>query len=198
MELGAGALGFNFYPPSPRSIPLGSSDSELDWVKDLSKLFPGIVRIAVVVNPEARLLQQLQKAGCFEAIQFHGDETPEFSAAEGAAFPHWIKALRIRTEEDLAIATQFQTPFLLLDAAVKGGYGGSGQTLDWTLAARFVASNPNLRVILAGGLNPTNVAAAVKQVRPHAVDVASGVESSPGHKDPVKMRAFFSALSATS
>lgn len=190
IESGAGALGFNFYPPSPRSIP---ADSDLGWIRDLGKAYSDIARIAVVVNPDDALLKKLCGAECFDAIQFHGDESPIFCAAEGSAFDYWIKALRIRSESDLAVAESFDTPFLLLDAAVTGSYGGSGQTLDWSLAATFVAEHPERRVILAGGLTPENVGAAVTQVSPHAVDVASGVESSPGRKDPEKVRGFVMA-----
>lgn len=190
IEAGAGALGFNFYPPSPRSIP---HDADLGWIKELAKSFPDVAKVAVVVNPNEALLKKLREASCFDAIQFHGDESPEFCALEGAAFPFWIKALRIRSDEDLAVALPFQTPFLLLDAAVAGSYGGSGHQLDWSLAAPFVIAHPERCVILAGGLNPENVATAVAQVRPHAVDVASGVESAPGIKDHTKMREFIAA-----
>lgn len=187
---GAGALGFNFYPPSPRSLPY---PDDLGWIKELGEKFPSIPKVAVVVNPDSSLLQRLREANCFEAIQFHGDETPEFCAREGAAFSFWIKALRLRTGEDVMAAETFQTPFLLLDSAVPGGYGGSGQTADWGLAAKFVKDHPNHLVILAGGLTPENVAKAVSHVNPHAVDVASGVENFPGRKDQEKIRAFIEA-----
>lgn len=187
---GAGALGFNFYPPSPRSI---SPEADLTWISKLKADYPDVAFVAVVVNPEAALLGRLQEAGCFDAVQFHGDETPEFCAAEGTRFPRWIKALRIRSEADLNASTAFATPWLLLDAAVPGTYGGSGHAIDWGLASRFAAAHPELRVILAGGLNPGNVAEAVRAVRPHAVDVASGVELAPGAKDPVKVRDFIAA-----
>lgn len=187
IEAGAGALGFNFYPPSPRSIP---HDVDLGWIRDLGKAYPDIARVAVVVNPGADLLKKLRNAKCFEAIQFHGDETPDFCALEGKPFPFWIKALRVRSEADLAVAKNFKTPFLLLDAAVSGSYGGSGQTLDWSLAAKFITEHPERRMILAGGLTSENVTLAVAQVHPHAVDVASGVEASPGLKDLVKMQQF--------
>ena len=193
IEAGAGALGFNFYPPSPRSIPEGA---DLGWIKDLSVAYPDIAMVAVVVNPDEELLKRLGEAGCFHAIQFHGDETPEFCTSAGSMFPFWIKALRVREEADLAVASTFPTPFLLLDAAVPGTYGGSGHTIDWGLASKFKASYPDCRLILAGGLTPRNVAAAVAQVHPHAVDVASGVESAPGQKDPVKVREFISAALA--
>jgi len=194
IEAGAGALGFNFYPLSPRSIPV---NGDLAWIAKLKADYPDIALVAVVVNPDEILLGRLEQAECFDAIQFHGDEAPEFCSAEGRRFPRWVKALRVRSLEDLNAALTFETPFLLLDAAVPGTYGGSGHTIDWNLALGFVASHPAKHVILAGGLNPGNVAEAVQSVRPHAVDVASGVESSPGVKDPAKVASFIaSALAA--
>ena len=190
IEAGAGALGFNFYPPSPRSI---RDEGDLSWIVKLKADYPDVAFIAVVVNPDEALLASLRRMACFDAIQFHGDEPPGFCAAEGARFPHWIKALRIRSESDLAPALAFETPWLLLDAAVPGTYGGSGHAVDWDLAARFVAAHSDKRVILAGGLNPSNVTEAASKVHPHAVDVASGVESSPGAKDPEKVRDFIAA-----
>jgi len=190
IESGAGALGFNFYAPSPRSIPLGS---DLAWISKLKADYPDVARVAVVVNPDETLLQRLVDTQSFDAIQFHGDESPEFCSVEGIRFPHWIKAVRVRSEENLRSASNFDTPFLLLDAAVPGTYGGSGHTIDWRLASRFVADHPDKRVILAGGLTSENVAEAIEQVNPHAVDVASGVESAAGVKDPVKVRAFIAA-----
>lgn len=192
--MGAGALGFNFYPPSPRSI---SPDADLGWVQKLAHSYPDIALVAVVVNPEELLLRRLKEADCFAAIQFHGDEPPEFCEKEGGAFPCWIKALRIRSEEDLRTAEPYRTPYLLLDAAVPGSYGGSGHTIDWGLAAGFVKAHPDKHVILAGGLTPENVATAVAQVHPHAVDVASGVESAPGQKDPRKVREFIASALAS-
>ena len=190
IEAGAGALGFNFYPLSPRSIPI---NADLSWIAKLKADYPDIALVAVVVNPEEELLKRVLTAGCFDAIQFHGDETPEFCAVEDRRFPRWIKALRVRSLEDLNAALAFETPFLLLDAAVPGTYGGSGHTIDWNLASGFVASHPAKHVILAGGLNPGNVAEAVQAVRPHAVDVASGVESAPGAKDPAKVAPFIAS-----
>ena len=190
IKAGAAALGFNFYPPSPRFL---APDVALAWIARLKTKHPGVAFVAVVVNPEGELLERLHRAGCFDAIQFHGDETPECCADEGGKFPRWIKALRVRSEADLNEAASFATPWLLLDAAVPGVYGGSGHPVDWSLAARFVEAHPGIRVILAGGLNPDNVAEAVRTVRPHAVDVASGVESLPGSKDPAKVSSFVAA-----
>lgn len=184
---GAGALGFNFYPPSPRSI---AADGDLDWVKKLKADYRDIAFVAVVVNADEALLDGLRSAGCFDAIQFHGDESPEVCAAGAKGFARWIKALRVRSESDLTPAPAFETPYLLLDAAVPGSYGGSGRSIDWALAAGFVTAHPQKRVILAGGLTPGNVAEAVSRVHPHAVDVATGIESAPGVKDPARAREF--------
>jgi phosphoribosylanthranilate isomerase len=187
IESGAGALGFNFYPSSPRSISVAG---DISWITKLKADYQNIAFVAVVVNPDEALLKYLAKSACFDAIQFHGDESPEFCATKGAGFAHWIKALRVRTKTDLVNASEYQTPFLLLDAAVPGTYGGSGHTIDWGLAASFVKDYPERRIILAGGLTPTNVSGATTAVRPHAVDVASGVESSLGVKDSEKVSAF--------
>jgi len=193
IEAGAAALGFNFYPPSPRSIPVGD---DLAWIKKLKADYPDIALVAVVVNPDEALLGRLRSAGCFDAIQFHGDESPETCVAGAKWFSRWIKALRIRSEADLESALAFKTPYLLLDAAIPGTYGGSGHSIDWDLAAGFVSAHPEKRVILAGGLRPDNVASAVAMVHPHAVDVASGVESAPGAKDPAKVRELITAALA--
>lgn len=193
IEAGAAALGFNFYPPSPRSIHSGD---DLIWIKKLKADYPDIAFVAVAVNPAVALLGRLRSAGCFDAVQFHGDESPETCAAGAEGFSRWIKALRIRSEADLVPALAFGTSYLLLDAAVPGTYGGSGHAIDWDLAAGFVSAHPEKRVILAGGLNPENVALAVAKVHPHAVDVASGVESAPGAKDPAKVRELITAALA--
>ena len=194
IESGVGALGYNFYPPSPRSI---SAEGDLSWITTLKSSNPDIAMVAVVVNPEEKLLSILRETCCFDAIQFHGDESPEFCAVKGSSFTYWIKALRVRNDADLEAARSYATPFLLLDAAVPGSYGGSGHTIDWNLASGFVVSHPDKKVILAGGLNPENVAKAVSAVHPHAVDVASGVESSAGRKDPEKVRDFIASAIST-
>jgi len=187
---GAGALGFNFHPSSPRALPEGA---DISWISRLKSAFPATALVAVVVNPGDGLLGRLREARYFDAVQFHGDETPEFCEAEGSLFPYWIKALRVRSRSDLDAAAPFRTPWLLLDASVPGAYGGTGHSVDWGLASSFVSGHPGRRVILAGGLTPENVAGAISRVRPHAVDVASGVESFPGVKDPEKVAMFLSA-----
>ena len=102
--------------------------------------------------------------------------------------------MRVQGEHSLAQALQFNTPNLLLDAWSDASYGGTGRNVDWSSAARFAAAQPSRRLILAGGLNPGNVGNAIRAVRPHAVDVASGVESSPGRKNIRRIRDFVRAV----
>ncbi len=179
---GADALGFNFFPGSPRSI---DPDQAIPWIRDLGG---SPARVAVVVNPDAALLEMLRAAECFEWIQFHGDETPDFCA--GAGWEHWIKAVRGSEAGVLAGALEFQAPGLLLDAWSADAYGGTGKRLDWDLARNFARQNPARKILLAGGLDVPNVRQAVRIVRPHAVDVASGVELSPRKKEDALVREF--------
>ena len=186
IDAGADALGFNFFRGSRRFISLEENRS---WI---ASLVGQAFRVAVVVNATMEELTALRESGCFEAVQFHGTETPELCAAIG--FPVWIRAVRVQGEHSLAQALQFNTPNLLLDAWSDSSYGGTGRNVDWTSAARFAAAQPSKRLILAGGLNPGNVGNAIRAVRPHAVDVASGVESSPGRKDIRRIRDFVRAV----
>jgi phosphoribosylanthranilate isomerase len=179
---GADALGFNFFRGSRRFISLEENRS---WI---ASLVGQAFRVAVVVNATVDELTALRESGCFEAVQFHGTETPELCASIG--FPAWIRALRVQGEHSFAQALQFATPNLLLDAWSDTSHGGTGRNIDWSAAARFVAAQPSKRLILAGGLTPENVGDAIRAVRPHAVDVASGVESSPGRKDIRRIRDF--------
>jgi phosphoribosylanthranilate isomerase len=182
IEAGADALGFNFYRGSRRFI---SFDENRAWIASLAGR---VFRVAVVVNATEEELTTLRDSGCFEAVQFHGTETPELCAKIG--FPRWIRAVRMQDEHSLEQARQFDTPHLLLDAWSDAFYGGTGHKVDWSSAARFVAAQPFRRIILAGGLNPKNVGEAIRTVRPQAVDVASGVENSPGRKDGRRIRDF--------
>jgi phosphoribosylanthranilate isomerase len=182
---GANALGFNFFNGSKRYVPF---EKNHPWIASLAgRTF----RIAVVVNAPQNELTTLRDSGCFEAVQFHGDETPEFCADAG--FPVWIRAVRLRGEESFINALKYKTPYLLLDGWSPAVYGGSGRKIDWDSAGQFVAGQPTRRVILAGGLDPENVKEAIKAVRPYAVDTASGVESSPGRKDSRRVADFITA-----
>jgi len=181
-EAGADALGFNFFPASSRGL---DPENALPWIRDLG---PAVLRVAVVVNPDGDLLAKLREAACFDWIQFHGDETPEFCAASG--FKTWVKAIRVMDKDVLEKALEFETPELLLDAWHANAYGGTGKRLDWDLVREFVARNPDRKFLLAGGLTAHNVRQAVRIVRPHGVDVASGVELAPGKKEEYLVREF--------
>ena len=186
IDAGADALGFNFFRGSRRFIPFEENRS---WI---ASLVGHAFRVAVVVNATVEELTALRESGCFEAVQFHGTETPELCATIG--FPVWIRAVRMQGEHSLAQALQFNTPHLLLDAWSDVSYGGTGRNVDWGSAARFVATHPSRRLILAGGLHTGNVRAAIRAVRPHAVDAASGVESGPGRKDIRRIKDFVRAV----
>ncbi|MEN9470258.1 MAG: hypothetical protein RL630_1991, partial [Verrucomicrobiota bacterium] len=170
-----------------RHIPLES----LEWIRRLNG---SVDRVAVVVNPDPDLLDTLWRSGCFEMIQFHGDESPTHCKMSGVS--QWMKAIRVRDDESLAESNQFSTPHILLDSWSPAAYGGTGKTADWKMIGAFVAEHPTRQFVLAGGLNPSNVAEAIHAVRPAAVDVAGGVEESPGKKDPAKVRAFLQAVRA--
>ncbi|MFZ9931580.1 MAG: phosphoribosylanthranilate isomerase [Chthoniobacterales bacterium] len=185
IEAGVDALGFNFYPRSKRAVHLAQI---APWLQKL----PGeIGRVAIVVHPDEALLRELDRSGLFHALQFHGGEAPEFCAAWGGDF--YIKARPIRDTASADAALADPAPCLLLDAHAPGVHGGTGRTIDWQLAAS-VAGAAARPVVLSGGLRPDNVAEAIGQVRPVAVDTASGVESAPGIKDAAQMRRFVAAV----
>lgn len=179
---GADALGFNFFPGSKRCLDLPEA---LPWIRLLGGSCP---RVAVVVNPDPGLLAELMAADCFEWIQFHGDESPEFCA--GLGLESWIKAVRVQNPADLDSSLAFPAPALLLDAWSPDAYGGTGMRLDWDLVRDFTLAHPERRFILAGGLDVSNVRQAARIVRPAALDVASGVEIHPRKKDEYLVREF--------
>ena len=181
-DAGADAVGFNFFSGSKRYV---DPDAAIPWIRDLGPL---PARVAVVVNPEPDLLEKIRSAGCFEWIQFHGDETPEKCRAAG--FTDWIKAVRVPGEGLPEDALDFPAPAVLLDAWTTDAYGGSGKRLDWDYVRNLVSRHHTRRFLLAGGLDVHNVRQAVRIVRPHAVDVASGVELKPGKKEEYLVREF--------
>ncbi|GAB4183851.1 MAG: phosphoribosylanthranilate isomerase [Terrimicrobiaceae bacterium] len=187
LDSGAEAIGINAYPASRR---YANPSICAHWLNGLAGK---ISRVVVVVNPSEAEVDALHGLGVFDAIQFHGEETPDFCAR--SRFPHWIKAVRVQSPSDLELALQFDSPYLLLDGWSPGQYGGTGTRVDWDLARDFVAAHPDRRVILAGGLNPLNVHTAIRIVRPYAVDVAGGVEASPGLKEDYLVREFVKASS---
>jgi phosphoribosylanthranilate isomerase len=164
-------------------------EAAFEWIRG----FEGEVeRVAVVVNASPELLRLLIGSGCFEAIQFHGDESSGDCAAAGAI--RWIKALRIKAGDSLETPGLYDTAHLLIDAWSPVEYGGTGLEADRGVARAVVERFPEKRFALAGGLTPENVAEAVRVVRPAAVDVAGGVESAPGIKDARLVSAFVEAV----
>jgi phosphoribosylanthranilate isomerase len=147
-----------------------------------------VLRVGVFVNPdEAQVMEAIAACG-LNLLQFHGDEASAFCTQFGLMS---VKALRVRDAETLQTLENFYTDAFLLDAHSKSGLGGTGETFNWDLAV--AAQKFGKPIFLAGGLTPENVADAVKQVRPFAVDVSSGVESAPGKKETAKVRAFIAA-----
>lgn len=181
-EAGADALGFMFYDQSPRHILVS------DAAAIASQLAPFIARVGVFVNPpEELVLRAIGECG-LNMLQFHGDEAPEFCTQFGLMS---MKAFRIRDAESLKALPDYPTDAWLLDACSAGRLGGTGEQFNWDLAVEAVKLGRP--IFLAGGLTPENVAGAVRKVQPYAVDVSSGVESSPGKKDAAKVRAFIRA-----
>lgn len=181
IDAGANLIGFNFYAKSPRHI------TPAEATKIRSQLPKRVKAVGIFVNPLPADVIALRKSLKLDAIQLHGDESPDFVAGIASAAPV-IKAFRVEPEFPLSTLDQYPGAFaFLFDAAHTGQYGGTGRTTDWDAARRASLSH---RIILAGGLKIENVAAAVCIVRPYGIDVASGVESSPGKKDHGRLREF--------
>ena len=179
VDLGADALGFNFHPPSPRAVTPAQA-----W-QIIRRLPPMVTAVGVFVNWPARAVAALARALHFGAVQLHGHESPQEVRELAGAF-RVIKAFSMPPGFRLgALAPYASASALLLDGFKGGLYGGTGRTADWDLARRAKRYG---RVILAGGIRPGNVAQAIAQARPYAVDVASGVEARPGKKDPGALR----------
>jgi phosphoribosylanthranilate isomerase len=187
-DLGADALGFNLFGGSGRYINIQSS---AEWI---AKLPAEISKIAVLVNPTLDDALAIANLPFIDALQLHGRESPAFCKVLAERGIQFVKALPVSDGDSLGATPSFYTDTVLLDSVAERGFGGTGKTFPWEAGRRFVESHPALKIVLAGGLHPQNVADAVQQVRPFAVDVASGVESSPGRKDRERLRALFAAL----
>ena len=180
---GVDAIGLVFYPPSPRHVAAAQAAAIA------RALPPFITTVGLFVNPAAEQVKALLNEVHLDVLQFHGDEPPEFCAGFGIPY---LKAIRVKAGVDLVqCAIRYQkAQGLLLDAYVEGTPGGTGQSFDWEL----IPAGLPLPVILSGGLEPANVADAVRRVRPWAVDVSSGVEASKGIKDAAKIAAFIEGV----
>ena len=180
---GADAIGVNLWPGSKRFVDDARARDVLGAVP------PGVLKVGVFVNAPPTEVRDRMLALGLDRAQLHGDETPGAFAALDAA--RLIRVVRVRDESSFAVAAGWSVPLFLYDALVDG-YGGGGVTAPWPLIARL-GRRP---LWLAGGLTPDNVAAAIAAVRPDGVDVASGVESTPRHKDATRLRAFVTAARA--
>lgn len=183
VEAGADAIGLVFYGKSPRAVSVEQAAAIL------RALPPFVTTVGLFVDMPRDELQQLLQRLPLDLLQFHGDESP--ADCEGYGRPY-IKALRVRPGEDVAAA---MAPYsgargILLDTFIEGVPGGTGASFDWSLVPDDAAKP----IILAGGLDADNVARAIRQVRPYAVDVSGGVEASKGIKDAGKIRAFVQAV----
>lgn len=195
-EAGADCVGLNFYPKSARFLPPARADEVVSAVPD------GVTKVGVFVNAALAEIREIAGQFSLDFVQLHGDEPPELIAQ--LTGHRVIKAFRLG-QEGLAPVAQYLDAcyqlaalpaMVLLDAFQAGAYGGTGKQIDWAAASQYHDLGAGPALVLAGGLTAENVAAAIFAVRPAAVDTASGVESSPGHKDPRKVSAFVAAARA--
>ncbi len=188
VELGADALGFNFYPRSPRFIAPGAARSIIE------RLPPFVTAVGVYADQtDAGSVAAIAQEAGVRTVQLHGPRFPE-PAGPLQAYS-MIRAVTVGKDFDPETLASLRANAFLLDAFHPDLKGGTGIQIDWSLARKAAEYGT---IILAGGLNPQNVGRAISMVRPFAVDVASGVESAPGEKDPALLRAFFAAVEEAS
>jgi phosphoribosylanthranilate isomerase len=188
-DLGAWAVGLIFFPDSPRRV-------EVEQATEIATALRRRVELAgVFVNaPLDEVLGVLDSAP-LSMLQFHGDEGPSYcEEARRRTGLKVIKAARVRDRGAVRALSSYRTDFHLLDAHVPGSWGGTGERFDWELANAHPGKPP---LMLSGGLDPDNVAEAIAVAKPFAVDVVSGVEAEPGHKDRDKLARFFTAVERT-
>ncbi len=183
---GADALGFVFYAQSPRCIEPAVAK------RIIAQLPPFILSVGVFVNQDQETIRNIYNECGLAFAQLHGDETPAFCESLGRPI---LRALRLRDRGSLLALAEYKGRIgvrgFVVDAFSAEAYGGTGQTVDWSLAREVAKAAP---ILLAGGLTPGNVQEAVRQVQPYGVDVSSGVEERPGKKDHEKIRAFTRAI----
>jgi len=193
VSAGADAIGLNFYEPSPRYVAP-------DRAREIAAAMRhGVTKVGVFVNASAKQVRDTFDHLRLDWIQLHGDEPPEFLTHLGKR--PVVRAFRCRQSDLTPLADYLRTcrelghapQAVLLDAYEPGQYGGTGKVVDWDVVAATKDQLGELPVVLAGGINPTNVEQAILTAKPAAVDTASGVESNPGVKDPDKVQAFVAA-----
>jgi len=185
-ELGADAIGVNFYPKSPRAIS----------VANLANLVEGLPErvdvVALFVNPTAELVREVLGTGVVDLLQFHGEESADF--CEQFEMPY-MKVVAVRADSDLKseLAKYQSAKYILLDSFDPILLGGTGKTFDWGKVSEL-SEQQQSRLVIAGGLQPENVREAIEAVHPFGVDVSSGVEASKGIKDISKMKSFIEGV----
>lgn len=186
-KLGASAIGFVFWPRSPRYIEPAAAAG-------ITRTLPAnVAPVGVFVNPTREEVQEVAATVGLATVQLHGDEPA--TLCDGLPYDIW-KAVAVDSNRQATRTRLDEVPAevtVLLDASDPTRRGGTGRTIDWEVAAAIAAER---RTVLAGGLAPGNVGAALRRVRPYGLDVSSGVEESPGRKDPDRLRAFFEAVRA--
>lgn len=187
IDAGADALGFNLVPRSSRYIDIEKAAA---WIDNLPK---EICKVAVVADANWEDACRIGQLRFIDALQLHGNESPEFCRRLADAGIPFAKAVPVTGSKSLADLPDYFTDTMILDSSARGTFGGTGKPFPWKFAPEFVRHHPRISVILAGGLNPENVAEAVKVVRPRGVDVTTGVEAVPGRKDHLLIRAFVQA-----
>jgi len=185
---GADALGFNFWPQSPRYLEPARA------AEIIALLPPFVTPVGVFVDAPPRVIERIAKAARVRAVQLHGDERPPDVDALAAKGHKVVKAFRVgRKFRAQDLKNYPRAAAFLLDSDVKGKRGGTGKSFDWRKAR---AANRHGRILLAGGLTAENVAEAIQQAQPYGVDVCTGVESKPGVKDHARLREFIRAAKA--
>lgn len=186
-EAGAGALGFNFWRPSPRFI------EPADARVIISQLPADVLMVGVFVNEGSpEIVEQIARQAGVTAFQLHGDESPDY--CEALKKHYVIKVLAVGEDFDPERALKYKVRGIMLDAFDRKNRGGTGHQINWSIASRTRALVP--RLFLAGGLSPENVAEAIAAVKPYAVDACSALETAAGRKDPERVRAFIRAALA--
>lgn len=183
-QLGVDAVGFVFYPKSPRYI---SPDKAATIIRQLP---PFVSAVGLFVNPTQDEIADVLKSVPLGVIQLHGDESPQFCQSQRRRV---LKAIAVGSQDDLKKASAYDCPLLLDAKAPAGVYGGTGKSFDWSLLDGFEHRHP---LTLAGGLNSNNIEEALSRRQWFAVDVSSGVEVSPGIKDEARLRDFVARVNA--
>ncbi|HEY0427785.1 MAG TPA: phosphoribosylanthranilate isomerase [Pyrinomonadaceae bacterium] len=186
-KFGADALGFNFYEKSPRFITPEKARGIIE------KLPPEILKVGVFVNESMERILEIAETAKLDAIQLHGDESPEFvRKLKAKTSLEIIKAFRVSEDFKPEDVLQYEVDAVLLDAFSKNDYGGTGETFDWEIAKKVREIFP--KMYLAGGLSTKNIGGAIDKVEPYAVDACSAIEEAKGIKNHEKLRAFIFAV----